>query len=67
MTANTKLCPNGKCGVPIEKNQGCNHMQCPTCKHDFCWKCMEVWSGHASYYNCDNFDKAKKNNVNFAK
>lgn len=25
---NTKQCPNKKCGRPIEKNTGCNHMQC---------------------------------------
>ena len=30
-------CP--KCGVPIEKNEGCNHMSCPQCNHYWCWAC----------------------------
>lgn len=35
--ANTKVCP--ACKVPIEKNQGCNHMVCRMCKHEWCWLC----------------------------
>ena len=66
-TANTKICPNAKCGVPIEKNQGCNHMKCGTCKFDFCWKCMTEWKGHDSWYNCNKFEKAKKKNANLVK
>jgi hypothetical protein len=30
-------CP--KCRVPIEKNDGCNHMTCPKCNHYWCWSC----------------------------
>ncbi|CAE7586626.1 ari-1, partial [Symbiodinium sp. KB8] len=36
---NTKRCP--KCGVRIEKNQGCMHMKCGVCKHEFCWDAEE--------------------------
>ncbi len=42
--ANTKKCP--KCHTRIEKNQGCLHMICHQCKHNFCWICMgthHVW------------------------
>ncbi|KAE8293222.1 E3 ubiquitin-protein ligase ARIH2 [Larimichthys crocea] len=35
ISAHTKDCP--KCNICIEKNGGCNHMQCSKCKHDFCW------------------------------
>ncbi|KAJ8128515.1 hypothetical protein O1611_g5117 [Lasiodiplodia mahajangana] len=31
----TKPCPN--CGVPIEKNGGCDHMHCKRCDHHFDW------------------------------
>ncbi|KAK2381400.1 RING/U-box superfamily protein [Trifolium repens] len=35
---NTKPCPN--CKIPIQKNQGCRHMNCKLCKFNFCWSCL---------------------------
>ncbi|ETW04230.1 hypothetical protein H310_04567 [Aphanomyces invadans] len=56
--ANTKKCP--KCAIRIEKNQGCNHMTCRSCKYEFCWTCMDVWSNHnantGGYYKCNRYD-----------
>lgn len=58
---NTKKCPN--CSSRIEKNQGCNHMNCKVrvsffililvtldqiCKHEFCWICMGPWADHGT-------------------
>ncbi|KAK3753519.1 hypothetical protein QZH41_018008 [Actinostola sp. cb2023] len=61
ITANTKDCP--KCNSCIEKNGGCNHMQCIKCKHDFCWMCMGNWKTHGSeYYECSRY----KSNPNIA-
>jgi len=63
--ANTKRCP--KCDTQIEKNQGCNHMTCSNCKHDFCWLCKGNWSEHGSatggYYRCNRYEGRKKSGV----
>ncbi|CAF1326214.1 unnamed protein product [Adineta ricciae] len=38
INGNTKACP--KCHAHIEKNEGCDHMTCAKCKHEFCWQCL---------------------------
>lgn len=61
ISAHTKDCP--KCHICIEKNGGCNHMQCYNCKHDFCWMCLGDWKCHGSeYYECSRY----KENPNIA-
>jgi len=46
--ANTKPCPNCKAGT--QKNDGCNHMTCSNCKHQWCWICN-------GQYTPNHFDK----------
>ncbi|XP_055630830.1 potential E3 ubiquitin-protein ligase ariadne-2 [Toxorhynchites rutilus septentrionalis] len=61
ISAHTKDCP--KCHICIEKNGGCNHMQCFSCKYEFCWMCLGNWKAHGSeYYECSRY----KENPNIA-
>lgn len=54
---NTRPCP--KCNVPIEKDDGCNHMTCtnPACRHEFCWICRKDWKLHGTatggFFRCN--------------
>jgi ariadne-1 len=64
--ANCKPCP--KCFSNIEKNQGCMHMTCRSCKHDFCWLCCKPWKEHGEktggYYACNIYTELKKTDKN---
>jgi ankyrin repeat protein len=57
LKANTRPCP--MCNVPIEKNEGCNHMTCtnPSCLHEFCWICRKDWKLHGTstggFFRCN--------------
>ncbi|KAJ8353801.1 hypothetical protein SKAU_G00213680 [Synaphobranchus kaupii] len=41
--APVKQCPT--CHIYIERNQGCAQMLCKSCKHTFCWYCLQILDG----------------------
>jgi len=58
LSQNTKRCP--ACKVHIEKNEGCMHLICKNCHHEFCWLCKGPWAEHGDktggYYSCNRYD-----------
>lgn len=46
--ANRKRCPN--CAMPIEKNGGCNHLNCLSCKKHICWLCLTYYDDSRECY-----------------
>ena len=56
---NTKTCP--KCSSQIEKNDGCDHMTCIKCQHEFCWCCLAAYAriredgNHRHHPHCKHY------------
>ena len=55
-----KKCP--KCKIYTEKNEGCNHMTCTSCKYQWCWLCEgEYKYGHYTQGACNGHQFTKAN------
>lgn len=39
--------------MPIQKEGGCNFMDCPNCRRHFCWSCGRVLKGSHQAHKCD--------------
>ena len=60
-----KRCP--KCKIYTEKNEGCNHMTCSSCKYQWCWLCEGQYSyGHYDTGRCKDHQFTKANSIDEA-
>ncbi|CAO3594623.1 unnamed protein product [Absidia cylindrospora] len=51
---NSQRCPN--CSIMINREDGCNKMDCSLCGFCFCWACRSPWSEKCGFYNCKMTD-----------
>ena len=57
-----KRCP--RCQMYTEKNEGCNHMTCVSCKYQWCWLCEGKYSyGHYDSGRCSGQQFTKANDI----
>ena len=60
-----KRCP--RCKIFIEKNEGCNHMTCKSCKYEWCWLCEGPYSyEHFSSGKCRGHQYTRADNIKYA-
>ena len=57
-----KRCP--RCQMYTEKNEGCNHMTCVSCKYQWCWLCEgEYRYGHYDTGKCKGLQFTRADNL----
>ena len=57
-----KRCP--RCKIFTEKNEGCNHMTCISCKYQWCWLCEGKYSyGHYNSGECKGHQFTRADNL----
>jgi hypothetical protein len=47
---NSKACP--RCCILINRDDGCNKVDCTMCGLRFCWICRSPWSEKCGFYRC---------------
>lgn len=51
LAENSRACP--QCCTLIERDDGCNKVDCTMCGNQFCWLCMQSWQmGKCGFYRC---------------
>ncbi|RKP21187.1 hypothetical protein ROZALSC1DRAFT_27373 [Rozella allomycis CSF55] len=54
--AHSRPCPN--CHIFINRDEGCNKIDCSHCGFQFCWVCCKKWSEDCGFYRCSGSDAA---------
>ncbi|KAG0949902.1 hypothetical protein G6F57_005744 [Rhizopus arrhizus] len=49
---NSQRCPS--CSIMINRDEGCNKVDCTFCGFTFCWECKSVWSNRCGFFDCVN-------------
>jgi len=58
---NCMFCPNKECKKPIEKNDGCNIVNCSQCNTSFCFNCgIEITCSHTCYQDLVDLVQIRK-------
>ncbi|KAI9266113.1 hypothetical protein BY458DRAFT_512691 [Sporodiniella umbellata] len=47
---NSRQCPS--CSIMINRDEGCNKVDCSYCGFAFCWCCRSSWSEGCGFYRC---------------
>ncbi|KAL1923184.1 uncharacterized protein VTP21DRAFT_9560 [Calcarisporiella thermophila] len=58
---NSRTCP--RCSVLIQRDDGCNKVDCLQCGHRFCWVCRDAWGVKCGFYRCKSWDGVKNDSV----
>ncbi|RCI05330.1 hypothetical protein CU098_005068 [Rhizopus stolonifer] len=48
----SRRCPN--CSIMINRDEGCNKVDCSYCGFSFCWACRSSWAEGCGFYRCPN-------------
>ncbi|KAI8091179.1 uncharacterized protein B0P05DRAFT_256570 [Gilbertella persicaria] len=46
----SRKCPC--CSIMIQRDEGCNKVECTMCGFSFCWECRLPWSENCGYFVC---------------
>lgn len=62
---NSRQCP--KCSIMINRDEGCNKVDCSYCGFAFCWACQSPWSEGCGFYRCSVLPNNSNNSTNNSK
>ncbi|CAO3590137.1 unnamed protein product [Absidia cylindrospora] len=58
---NSRRCPN--CSIMIDRNEGCNRVDCSLCGYCFCWACRRQWSEKCGFYHCQEVEDSSADTI----